>query len=293
MTVKAAYSKRRRDDRQPIRADLGERLAAWLADKPKHRPVFAAMPEKQARMLRADLRRAKARWIREASEGATRRERRSSDFLAVEDSEGRVVDFHALRATYITALVKGGASMKVAQELARHSDPKLTMNVYTRLGIHDLSGAIDALAGDPTDGPNETEAMKATGTDEYRADDVSNRRSNRDAERRDEAQADAAGEGLRLAGGDDVSVEDSGLKRDGTRGDAARGGNASRRTRTFNPLIKSRPRNSGLLSIDRERGKLRESPFFAPRFQSPGSPSRAIDRRGHPRPCVFRSSLES
>ncbi len=61
------------------------------------------------------------------------------------DHNGRVVDFHALRATYITLLVKGGASMKATQELARHSDPSLTMNVYSRLGIHDLAGALDRL----------------------------------------------------------------------------------------------------------------------------------------------------
>ena len=33
MTVKAAYSKRRRDDVQPIRPDLAEALRPWLASK--------------------------------------------------------------------------------------------------------------------------------------------------------------------------------------------------------------------------------------------------------------------
>ena len=56
-----------------------------------------------------------------------------------------MVDFHALRTTYITLVVKSGASVKEAQELARHSDPKLTMNVYTKLGVHDLAGALDRL----------------------------------------------------------------------------------------------------------------------------------------------------
>ncbi len=56
-----------------------------------------------------------------------------------------MVDFHALRTTYITLVVKSGASVKEAQELARHSDPKLTMNVYTKLGIHDLTGALESM----------------------------------------------------------------------------------------------------------------------------------------------------
>ena len=98
-------------------------------------------------MIRADLRRAKARWIKVAHDRQERRSRRRSNFLAVVDDTGRVVDFHALRTTYITLLVKGGASVKVAQELARHSDPKLTMNVYSKLGIHDLTGALGALPG--------------------------------------------------------------------------------------------------------------------------------------------------
>jgi len=37
-----------------------------------------------------------------------------------------VVDFHALRHTYISRLVASGANIKVAQELARHSTPTLT-----------------------------------------------------------------------------------------------------------------------------------------------------------------------
>src|SRR6185312_9230043 len=40
VTVAAAYSKRRRDDVQPIRPDLAEALRPWLASKPPGRPVF-------------------------------------------------------------------------------------------------------------------------------------------------------------------------------------------------------------------------------------------------------------
>ena len=55
---------------------------------------------------------------------------------------GQLVDFHALRGTFITMLVKGGATVKEAQQLARHGDPKLTMNVYTKLGVNDVAGAL-------------------------------------------------------------------------------------------------------------------------------------------------------
>jgi len=163
IALRAAHSKRRRDDRQPIRDDLADILQGWLASKPDDRPVFSDMPEKTAMMIRLDLRRARAQWIREGVNQADRRERRESDCLAVEDSAGRLIDFHALRVTYITLLVRGGASVKVAQELARHSDPKLTLNTYTRLGMNDLSGALDALPAVSSKEP-EREALRATGT---------------------------------------------------------------------------------------------------------------------------------
>jgi hypothetical protein len=107
--VPAAYSKRRRDDLQPIRPDLAEHLGPWLAGSAPTKPVFN-MPEKTAKMLRRDL---------ESAE------------IAYRDASGRVADFHAFRHTYVSMLVRSGASVKVAQELARHSTPTLTIGCYT------------------------------------------------------------------------------------------------------------------------------------------------------------------
>ena len=47
------------------------------------------------------------------------------------DENGRKLDFHALRYTFATKLAKQGVSQRLAQELMRHSDPKLTANIYT------------------------------------------------------------------------------------------------------------------------------------------------------------------
>ena len=50
--------------------------------------------------------------------------------------EGRAgpefADFHALRHTFVTALSSAGVGPKERQELARHSDPRLTLGLYTR-----------------------------------------------------------------------------------------------------------------------------------------------------------------
>jgi len=61
------------------------------------------------------------------------------------DEAGKVADFHSLWHTYITNIVKCGASPKIAQQLARHSKITLTMDTYTHLNLFDHSKAMDNL----------------------------------------------------------------------------------------------------------------------------------------------------
>jgi integrase len=61
------------------------------------------------------------------------------------DERGRVVDIHALRMTYNTWLAKAGVHPRIAQELMRHSDIKLTTKVYTDPALFDLVTAVEAL----------------------------------------------------------------------------------------------------------------------------------------------------
>ena len=143
VTVAAGYSKHRRDDVQPIRADLARFLAGWLADKPAGSPIFGRMSSHTNLMIRADLRAA----------GIPER-----------DDAGRVVDFHALLHTFISALAMSRAPVKVIQSLARHSTPTLTLGVYAHVGLSDQTAALSAL---PPVGSPGTEAatLAATGTD--------------------------------------------------------------------------------------------------------------------------------
>ena len=55
------------------------------------------------------------------------------------------VDFHACRVAYITLLFEGGADVKTVQTLARHCDPRITMNVYARSRRETLAKATEAL----------------------------------------------------------------------------------------------------------------------------------------------------
>jgi len=163
VAVAAAYSKHRRDDVVPLRADLAGVMAAFIAGKPTDGRLFR-LPDKPADMLKADLRRARAWWIREVRDPAERRRRRASSFLTSRDESGRVVDFHALRHTFITRLARSGVTPAVAKSLARHSTIMLTMDHYTHTLISDERAALDTLPS-LSPAPAEREVVRATGTD--------------------------------------------------------------------------------------------------------------------------------
>jgi integrase len=61
------------------------------------------------------------------------------------DQRGNKTDFHALRTTYCTLMVSTGVAPRVAQELMRHSDIKLTMKNYTDISLLPTAGAIRGL----------------------------------------------------------------------------------------------------------------------------------------------------
>jgi hypothetical protein len=126
---------------QPLPVGVAAELGPWLASKAAGRPVFA-LPEKTALMLHGDLERCRIEPV---------------------DAQGRVVDTHSLRHGFISALARAGVPLKVAQTLARHSDPKLTMNFYSHLTAFDLHGAIADALPDLTFEPAENLAA-ATGT---------------------------------------------------------------------------------------------------------------------------------
>ncbi len=133
VTVAAAYSKRRRDDEQPIPAALADALRPYLASQAPGPPLWPLDNHHTAEMIRVDM---------------------DAAGIPYSDASGRVADSHALRATYISALVASGASVKTCQTLARHSTPSLTIGIYAKASVHDLTGAVESLPdlapSDPT-----------------------------------------------------------------------------------------------------------------------------------------------
>ena len=167
VTVDAAYSKRRREDIQPLPDEVAAILGPWLKEKPAQRELWpGTWVNHAAKMVRADLAVARAKWIRDGATPQEQQDRAKSSFLAYRDEAGRVFDFHSLRHQYISNLAAAGVHPKTAQTLARHSTITLTMDRYTHLGLCDLTSSVNALpAVFDTAEKLEEFSLRPTGTD--------------------------------------------------------------------------------------------------------------------------------
>jgi len=154
-TVAACYSKHRRDDTQVLHPELVRQLKEWLATKrglaadeplfPISRRVRGGRERKTHLMIQRDLAAAREQWLEEAPSPEERARRLRSDFLCYRSHAGLYADFHSLRHLFITNLERAGLSPKMAQTLARHSDIRLTLGVYTHVELHDQTAAIQSL----------------------------------------------------------------------------------------------------------------------------------------------------
>ncbi len=95
------------------------------------------MPDGLLRILGRDL----------VAAGLARRVKAPSGRWAIDtrDDRGRTLDIHALRTTFGTLLAAAGVPLRTAQEALRHSDPRLTANIYTDPRLLDVEGAVAAL----------------------------------------------------------------------------------------------------------------------------------------------------
>jgi integrase len=124
----ARKGKNRRPTVQPLQADVVESLRVFLARRAAGQPVWpGSWSEKPAEVLRVDLEAAAIPYSVEGPDGPL------------------YADFHALRHSFVALLDKSGVSVKEAMQLARHSDPKLTLAIYGKARLHDLAGAVGKL----------------------------------------------------------------------------------------------------------------------------------------------------
>jgi integrase len=124
LRLPAAITKNRKDARLPLRPELvGALLSLRPADWAPFQHVFSGRVPKMD-TVRRDLSRAG---------------------IVYQDEQGRRADLHALRVTFGTNLVLSGAHPRVAQELMRHSDVRLTMKIYTDASKLPLAEGVAAL----------------------------------------------------------------------------------------------------------------------------------------------------
>ena len=111
LALPGTATKNRAEASLPLRADLVQDLAAWLAETGRSGddPVFR-VPAELVKILRRDL----------ALAG-----------IPYRDEKGRTLDVHALRHTTATLLARAKVSPRVAQRYMRHSDVRLTLQHYT------------------------------------------------------------------------------------------------------------------------------------------------------------------
>ena len=156
VSIRAAYSKRRREDTQVLHPDIVSEFKKWLEIRqPKNNneilfPVSkesCGVDRKTSKMMKFDLDEARRFWIDESGSSKERATREASDYLRYVDGDGKFADFHALRHTFITNLSLANVSPKTAQLLARHSDIKLTMQIYTHVNPEEQAKAINSLPG--------------------------------------------------------------------------------------------------------------------------------------------------
>src|SRR5262249_33951400 len=120
VTVQAGYSKRRRQDTQPLPQEVATTLKPWLREKPAKQLLWPGRwVNHAAKIVRPALGGARAAWIKRAKTPEVRAKREASSVLAYIDEEGRVFDFHSLRHQYISSLAAVGVHPKIAQTLAR------------------------------------------------------------------------------------------------------------------------------------------------------------------------------
>ena len=155
VTVEASYSKRRKKDVQVLPLEVVEKFREWLELRvPKHETLLFPLSKKTcgtdrktSEMMKHDLQTARAAWIAEVDEDDTEEleRREASDYLTYENAAGLFADFHANRHTFITNLSRANVSPKVAQTMARHSDIRLTMNIYTHTDLDEKVNAVAKL----------------------------------------------------------------------------------------------------------------------------------------------------
>ena len=137
VAVHPSYVKNKKPVLQPMQSSTAGELQAFFAGKMPNCKAFNMPHEnKVVLMLKEDLAEAGVAY----------------------EIGGKFADFHSTRHTFVSSVVRSGATIKEVQTLARHSKAEMTIGIYSHVGINDTRKVIDRMQ------TVEAEAVK-TGTD--------------------------------------------------------------------------------------------------------------------------------
>ncbi len=121
INVRASTTKNHKQAVIALHMDVKDEIAALVRQLPAgEKRIFAHLMPNMDR-FRADLKAAGIEFI---------------------DAKGLRADFHSLRHTLATNLAKAGTAPRVAMEIMRHSDMRLTAKTYTDAGLLPIADAV-------------------------------------------------------------------------------------------------------------------------------------------------------
>lgn len=144
--VRCKETKNKKAADQSLTKPLIAKLKKHLAKKMPGARAFAISDRTGfAKTIRADFEAARLAWLQEAKSVDERTKREKTDFLALKNDAGEILDFHSLRHTCGAWLAMMGLHPKVIQRIMRHSSITLTMDTYGHLFPEQETAAIKAL----------------------------------------------------------------------------------------------------------------------------------------------------
>ena len=150
ITVDAVHDKSRRGYELQISRALANVLQTYCCQMKLDQSLWPgkwAAQKRASKILKHDLRLTRQTWIDAADSETEKQQREDSELLKYRNRNGQA-DFHSLRHTYLSRLGCSGASVKIMQDLARHSTPELTISRYTHTNKQDLHQAVELMDQD-------------------------------------------------------------------------------------------------------------------------------------------------
>ncbi len=123
--LEASYEKNGNGNTIQIKQELADELESWVKERNlRGTDKLLDMPQKGKNRMGYDL---------------------AAACIQKTDEKGRSVDFHALRHTFGTLLVRAGVNVKVTQTAMRHADVRMTLNLYTHCDDSEVVNAVGRL----------------------------------------------------------------------------------------------------------------------------------------------------